>query len=70
MITVEKTKSHMVLKHALDTGHRRISLEDTKILNKNFSNYYKRKISEALYIKQKNPVLNIQDQSVPLKLFN
>ena len=65
-----KDKRSHVLKHSLETGHRIISLDDTKILNKNFSNYYKRKISEALYIKQKNPVLNIQDNSVPLKLFN
>ena len=65
-----KDKQSHVLKHSLETGHRRVTLDETKILNKNFRNYYKRKISEALFIKQKNPVLNIQDKSVPLKLFN
>ena len=65
-----KDKKSHVLKHSVETGHKRITLNDTRILNKNFSNYYKRKISEALFIKQKNPVLNIQDKSVPLKLFN
>ena len=40
------------------------------IINSNFSNYYKRKVLEAIYIKQKRPILNIQDTSVPLKLLN
>ena len=65
-----KDKNSHVLKHSLETGHERVTLDDTKVLNKNFRNYYKRKISEALFIKQKNPFLNIQDNSVPLKLFN
>ena len=30
----------------------------------------KRKLSEALLIKELKPTLNIQEKSVPLKLFN
>ena len=59
-----------VYKHSLTTGHTGISMENVKIINKNFPNYYKRKVSEAIYIKQKRPILNIKDTSVPLKLLN
>jgi len=73
----ERVKDHVgrdrnshVGKHALETGHNEITMNNVKIVNKNYKNYYKRKISEALYIKQRKPVLNIQDTSVPLRLLN
>ena len=47
-----------VYKHSLATGHNGITIENIKIINKNFQNYYKRKVSEAIYIKQKRPILN------------
>uniref|UniRef100_UPI001C078ED7 hypothetical protein n=1 Tax=Acinetobacter baumannii TaxID=470 RepID=UPI001C078ED7 len=66
----ERDRNSHVLKHSLETGHRTIDIGNTKILNSNYKNYFKRKVSEAIYIKQKQPSLNIQDNSVPLKLFN
>jgi len=65
-----RDRNSHVYKHSLATGHNEISMDNVTIINSNFSNYYKRKVSEAIYIKQKRPILNIQDTSVPLKLLN
>ena len=63
-------QSHL-LKHALISNHPVVDLKDLKIIDKNYhGNKYKRKISEALYIKQYQPLLNAQEHSVQLKLFN
>ena len=64
------TLNSHVVKHTLESGHSEITIENVKIINSNYRNYYKRKVSEALYIKQKKPFLNIQDTSVPLRLLN
>ena len=64
------TKSH-VLKHSSEKEHVEVTQEEFKIIGSNFkNNRLKRKIAEALLIKQKRPSLNIQDQSVELKVFN
>ena len=34
------------------------------------NNTFKRKLAETLHIEHKRPTLNVQEQSVPLKLFN
>ena len=66
-----KDKESRLLKHALISNHSVIDLKDLKIIDKNYHrNKYKRKISEALYIKQYRPLLNSQEYSVQLKLFN
>ena len=45
-------QSHL-LKHALISNHPVVDLKDLKVIDKNYhGNKYKRKISEALYIKQ------------------
>ena len=63
-------KSHM-LQHTLQSGHPSVSLNEFKILGKGFSNNrVKRKISEALLIKQYRPILNTQENSMFLELFN
>ena len=54
----------------MESGHNPIVMDNVKIINKNFANYYKRKVSEAIFIKKKKPPLNVQDMSVPLKLLN
>ena len=47
------------------------SLNEFKILGKGFNNNrVKRKISEALLIKQYQPNLNTQENSISLELFN
>ena len=66
-----KDKHSHLFKHAGNENHKHIDLDNIKVI---YSGYYnsrfKRKISEALYIKQFKPMLNIQEQSIPLKLFN
>ena len=44
--------------------------DDFKILEKTLPKYLDRRIAEALYIKQFNPILNEQKDSFRLKLFN
>ena len=64
------TKSH-VLKHSSEKEHAEVTQEGFKIIGSNFkNNRLKRKIAEALLIKQKRPSLNVQVQSVKLKLLN
>ena len=64
------TKSH-VLKHSSETEHVQVTQKDFKTIGSNFkNNRVKRKIVEALLIKQKHRSLNVQDQSVELKLLN
>ena len=58
--------------HSLETGHKFVTIDDFTILMKdrNMGNYFKRKTSEALLIKSKKPILNKQQKSRPVKLFN
>ena len=66
-----KDKQFHLLKHALISSHPVVDLKDLKVIYKNYhGNKCKRKISEALYIKQYRPSLNAQEHSVQLKLFN
>ena len=65
-----KDKNSHLLRHSKDNGHKPIDMNNVKIIGSNYKNYFKRKISEALFIKQKTPSLNVQDMSIPLHLFN
>ena len=66
-----KDKQSHLFKHALTQNHRHVDLGNTKLIDSSFhNNKLKQKISEALYIKQYRPLLNFQEQSVELKLFN
>ena len=66
-----KDKHSHLLKHALLWNHRRVALGNMKIIDSSFhDNKFKRKVSEAPYIKQYRPSLNSQEQPVELKLFN
>ena len=75
---IEKVKDHggrdtksYSLKHSSEKEHVEVTQEDFKIISSNFkNNRLKRKIAEASLIKQKRPSLNVQDQSVELKLLN
>ena len=62
-------KSHLLM-HAKKTKHRRVWMKDFQILGQGYSNKIKRKISEALYIKQLKPDLNIQKEALKLSLYN
>ena len=64
------SKSHM-LKHSLENNHKQVSFEDFRMLRNGYTNSkFKRKISEALFIKELRPSLNTQETSVPLLLYN
>ena len=63
-------KSHL-FKHNCCQNHPNTSKTDFKIISSEFkNNYYRRKIAEALLIKQIKPSLNVQEKSHELKLFN
>ena len=64
------TNSHIV-RHCLNSNHETVNIENFKSLNMGYnSNTYKRRISEALFVKQKRASLNVQDNSVLLQFFN
>ena len=66
-----KDKQPHLLRHALNSNHKTVDLKDFKIIDSSYhNNRFKRKISEALYIKEYKPSLNTQEQSVQLKVFN
>ena len=60
-----------VLKHSMEKSHKNVNTTDFKIIDKNFhNNKRKRKIAEALRIKDIRPTLNTEEKSIQLKLFN
>ena len=62
--------SHMVT-HNIENSHADVNTANFKIIDISFSNNKrKQKIAESLWIKDLRPTLNIQEKSVPLKLFN
>ena len=64
------TKSHIV-RHGLNPNHEIVNTKNFKILTMGYNNNtYKRRISEALFVKQYRPSLIMQDNSLPLQLFN
>ena len=63
-------KSHLYV-HAEKTGHENVNIDNFEILSNSYkNNKFKRKLAEALRIKHERPTLNVQEQSVPLLLFN
>ena len=62
-------KSHLY-KHSQESNHPCVALSDFKIIGSNFQNQkFKRKIAESLLIREKRSSLNMQEMSIPLKLF-
>ena len=63
-------KSHLI-EHAEKTGYENMNIDHFEILLNGYrNNKFKGKVAEALHIKHERPTLNVQEQSVPLKLFN
>ena len=68
--TGRETNFHL-LKHSLESGHKPLEAVDYKIIGTGYrKNTIKRKLSEALFIKELKPTLNKQEMSLPLQLFN
>ena len=64
-------KKSQMFRHTLQFIHASLSLNEYKILGKGFNdNRVKRKISEALLIKQYRTTLKTQENSIALELFN
>ena len=59
------TKSHIIRRY-LNSNHETGNIENVKILNMGYNNItFKRRTSEALFVKQCDPSLNVQENSVP-----
>ena len=59
------------LRHSYQVDHLIVRQNDFKILKNVYKNMkFKRKLSEALHIKELRPSLNTQEKSVVLKVFN
>ena len=57
--------------HAEKTGHENANIDNFEILLNGYkNNKFKRRLAEALHIKHERPTLNVQEQSMQLKLFN
>ena len=61
-------RSHIYM-HSNDNVHVRPWVDDYKVIGRNYQTKYKRKISEALFIRSSKPAINIQDKSFPLLLY-
>ena len=68
--TGKDTNSHL-LKHSIESEHKPLEAVNCKIIGTEYrKNNKKRKLSEALFIKELKPTVNKQENSAPLKLFN
>ena len=61
-------KSHILI-HSNTSHHNRVWLNDFTLLGRGYKSNFKRQISEALYIKELTPDLNIQKDAYRLKLY-
>ena len=50
----------------MNSNHTHVTLNDFTIVNSGYKHKFKRKNSEALFMKSNRPKLNKQDTSVPL----
>ena len=66
-----KDSKSNLFKHAMETNHKTVTLDDFKIIGKGYKrSKFRRKLAESLHIKEKRSSLNTHDPSVLLKLFN
>ena len=63
-------KNSHILKHSRKEGHTHVWDRDFKVLGNNYRSAFKRKISEALFIKKLKPSLNVKEKSIRLHLYN
>ena len=62
-------KSHLHV-HAENTRHKRIWMDNFKVLGNGYKSDFKRRISEAIYIRRLNPDLNKKKEAYKLSLFH
>ena len=68
--TTNVTKIPILLKHSREKNHQHVWENDFKVLGNNYCSNFKRKVSEALFIKQLKPSLNVKVKSIQLQLYN
>ena len=63
--------SHM-LKNSREKGHTDVYVgdKDIKVLGNNYRSPFKRKVSEAIFIKHLKPSFNVKEQSIWLLVYN
>ena len=67
----KRDKSSHLLKHARESQHTHVWKDNFIILNANYKNNIKRKISETLYIRTLiKPTLNVKEKLIRLELCN
>ena len=69
LTTREETKTHF-LQHSNLKSHPIAEIKDFSVIHTNCGGYRRRKITEALYIRDEKHDLNKQDQSVTFSLFS
>ena len=66
-----RDKSSDMLRHSIEKNHTEVTVNYFKVIGRNYrNNVRKRKVTEALLIKQFRLTLNVQEQSIVLKLLN
>ena len=66
-----KDDNSHVFKHSIETNHPTVTIDDFRVLKTGYrQKKFRKKLSEALFIKQNKPALTKQEASVPQKLFN
>ena len=66
----KRDKNSHILHHSVSSNHPVAAKNNFKIIGEMFGGYQKRKIAEAICIKDIKPNLNVQGQSFTLKLFD
>ena len=66
----KRDKNSHLLKHSHEKNHQHACENDVKALGNNYRSNFKRKISEALFIKQLKLSLNMKEKSTQLQLYN
>ena len=66
----KRDKNSHLLKHSREKNHQHVWKNDFKVLGNNYRSNFKRKISEALFIKQLKLSLNVKEKSTQLQLYN
>ena len=66
----KRDKNSQILKHSREEGHTHVCDKDFKVSGNNYRSGFKWKISEALFLKQLKPSLNVKQQLIRLHLYN
>ena len=64
-----RDKNSHIMKHSVTNNHHPAEFKHSQALSGNNHHYQRREITEAFYIREMKPNLNVQEQSHPLYLF-